>query len=215
MQFTDGAAGRTGNPSCVRPEDLNSLTIKGNGLLKIGIRDGQFPEWEYYSGELSDSAGVNEEVQRLIAPRKGELPEGIMGNSPALHTERGSISREDSPNRLTGPVQFVLRLLKFWRLRTQEAVGLLGFGPADADYVTAVLEGNGQFRGRDVQDRIAHLIWIRKTLWSLFRDLETENAWLREPHPMLDDKSPLSLLIEGSMEDLLLTREYVDSAAGM
>ena len=32
---------------------------------------------------------------------------------------------------------------------------------------------------------------------------------------MLDDKSPLSLLIEGSMEDLLLTREYVDSAAGM
>ena len=31
---------------------------------------------------------------------------------------------------------------------------------------------------------------------------------------MLEDKTPLSLMLEGSMEDLLLAREYVDTAAG-
>ena len=52
------------------------------------------------------------------------------------------------------------------------------------------------------------------TLWSLFQDLGTENSWLREPHALLDDASPLSLMLSGSMEDLLMTRDYVDSVAG-
>ena len=116
--------------------------------------------------------------------------------------------------RPAGPIQFVVKLLEFWRLGTLDAVGLLGFEPADADHVASVLEGNEQFRGRDVRDRILHLFWIRNTLWSLFRDLETENAWLREPHSMLNNQSPLSLLLGGSMEDFLLTREYVEAAAG-
>ena len=214
MEVIDGVTGRRGNPTCLRLEDLHDFGIEGKGLLKIGTRDGRFPEWESVPGELPDPAGFSKEVLRLIAPRPGELPAGIRGDSAAIQTESGLVSREDSPGRLTGPIQFVLKLLGYWRLGTQEAVGLLGFGPADADYVTAVLDGNEHFRGRDVSDRIANLIWIRKTLWSLFRDPETENAWLREPHPLLDDRSPLSLLIGGSIEDLLLTREYVESAAG-
>ena len=32
---------------------------------------------------------------------------------------------------------------------------------------------------------------------------------------MLNGKSPMSLIIEGSIEDLLLAREYVESAAGI
>ena len=122
--------------------------------------------------------------------------------------------REENRLRLTGPIQFVLRLMQFWHLETADIVGLLGFDPADLDYVAAVLAGREQFRGRDVRDRIAHLIWIRMTLRSLFQDLGTENDWLREQHVLLDDRSPLSLMLGGSMEDLLLTRDYVDSAAG-
>jgi len=104
--------------------------------------------------------------------------------------------------------------LEFWRLETTDAVHMLGFDRADAGHVAAVLAGNEQFRGRDVRDRISHLFWIRSTLWSLFRDLEVENNWLREPHSVLDDRTPLSLLLGGSMEDLLLAREYVDAVAG-
>lgn len=32
---------------------------------------------------------------------------------------------------------------------------------------------------------------------------------------MLDENSPLSLLVSGSMEDLLLAREYVEAAVGL
>ena len=116
--------------------------------------------------------------------------------------------------RLTGPIQFVLKLLEFWRLEMPQVIALLGFSEAEKAHVTAVLEGRDNFCGRDIQDRIAHLFRIRQTLDSLFRDLDAENKWLREKQVLLDGKSPLSLLLGGSMEDILLTREYVDAAAG-
>ncbi len=117
-------------------------------------------------------------------------------------------------DRLSGPIQFVLKLLDSWQLRRSDAVSLLGFDHSDATHVTEVLAGLEIFRGRDVNDRIANLLCIRETLHSLFRDLKEENKWLRESHSLLDGRSPLSLLLGGSMEDLLLTREYVDAAAG-
>jgi len=117
--------------------------------------------------------------------------------------------------RLSGPIQFVQKLKNSWRLEKTEVASLLGCGPEDAEYVSDILDGKAQPRGRDIQDRIAHLFSIRRTLWSLFRDLDVENEWLRENHPILNGKSPLSLIIEGSMEDLLLAREYVETAAGV
>ena len=124
--------------------------------------------------------------------------------------DRGAMQKE----RLSGPIQFVIKLLGFWRLDQTDVAALLGFGPADKAHVADVLDGLDSFRGRDVHDRIAHLFRIRETLDSLFRNLDAENQWLREPHVLLDGKSPLSLLLGGSMEDILLTREYVDAAAG-
>jgi len=57
-------------------------------------------------------------------------------------------------------------------------------------------------------------VQIRKTLSALFRDEAVENEWLREPHTLLNERSPMDLILEGSMEHLLLVREYVDAAAG-
>ncbi len=119
-----------------------------------------------------------------------------------------------APNRVSGPVQFVLKLLESWRLSRGDAVLLLGFDQTDNNLVRAVLAGTADLHGRDVRDRIAHLFHIRQTLASLFRDLDVENEWLREPHTLLDEREPLKLLLGGSMEDLLLVKEYVDAAAG-
>lgn len=119
-----------------------------------------------------------------------------------------------SPKRLSGPVQFVLKLLDYWRLSGDDAVSLLGFDSTDSDYVKDVLNGMASFRGRDVRDRIAHLFHIWTTLSSLFQDRGVENDWLREPHALLDEQSPLNLLLGGAMENLLLVKEYVDAAAG-
>ena len=118
------------------------------------------------------------------------------------------------PNRLTGPIQFVLKLLEDWHLSKEDAIGLLGFEQTDEAHVSDVLNGLDQFRGRDVRDRIAHLFHIRGTLSFLWQNLDVENDWLRESHSLLAEQSPLDLLLGGSMEDFLLVREYVDAAAG-
>ena len=119
-----------------------------------------------------------------------------------------------APNRISGPVQFVLKLLESWHLSRDDAVLLLGFDQEDNGFVQTVLVGAADLHGRDVRDRIAHLFHIRQTLSSLFRDLDVENEWLREPHTLLDGQEPLKLLLGGSMEDLLLVKEYVDAVAG-
>ena len=113
--------------------------------------------------------------------------------------------------RPTGPIQFVDKLLKTWRLTSEDAVWLLG---RDREYVRKLLRGSARLAGRDIKDRIAYLFRIRQTLSSLFRDEDTENAWLREPHELLNEKTPLQLLQEGSMEGMLTVKEYVDAAAG-
>ncbi len=127
----------------------------------------------------------------------------------AERTIGGSITEKA---RLTGPVRFVSKLLETWELQLDSAVSLLGLGSlSDAE---DVLAGQSALNGRDAEDRIVHLFQIRKTLSALFRNADVENEWLREPHAMLNNESPMSLLLEGSMENLLLVREYVETAAG-
>ncbi|MYB19975.1 MAG: DUF2384 domain-containing protein [Holophagales bacterium] len=116
--------------------------------------------------------------------------------------------------RLSGPVKFVRILADHWKLREADLVPLLGFEAGDTPHVAAVLQGQEELRGRDARDRITHVFRIRETLDSLFRDLKVENDWLREPHDLLEGRSPMSLLLGGSMEDLLLVRDYVDEVAG-
>ena len=116
--------------------------------------------------------------------------------------------------RLTGPIMFVRILLRTWHLNQTDAIPLLGLEKADISYAKDLLSGRVTLRGRDIKDRIAYLFRIRKTLSALFRDEEVENEWLREPHDALDGQNPIDLLLEGSMENLLLVKEYVEAAAG-
>ena len=218
MRAIHGKTGRTGYPARLHMVDLSKYGVRRNGTLQIATREGTSSEaLVWFAEERSEPAesGFFDRNYPLVEPQRDELlSTDDFLNIPAflkreLHEAPGEYSV-----RLRGPVQFVWKLLEFWRLEAHDAVGLLGFDSEDTDYVSAVLCGLEHFRGRDLRDRISHLFWIRKTLWSLFRDLDVENEWLREPHSMLDDRSPLSLLVGGSMEDLLLTREYVDAASG-
>lgn len=116
--------------------------------------------------------------------------------------------------RITGPVKFVKQLLTTWRLELPEACILLGFELSESDHVKDVLQGYATLRGRDANDRIAHLFQIRKLLSALFRDEAVENEWLRETRDALQGKAPMDLLLEGSMENLLLVKEYVEVVTG-
>ena len=158
--------------------------------------------------------GIRGNGSLRIDPSDGTSPEALRWNPGKSDGARTPTAGHHEPTRLTGPVQFVLKLMEHWRLETGDAAGLLGFDRSDADYVTSVLEGRERLRGKDVRGRIALLYGIRRSLWFLFRDLETENAWLREPHRPLHDGSPMALLLGGSMEGLLAVRDYVDTFAG-
>ena len=217
MPALQGEAGRPGNPSRLPVTGLETFGVHGNGTLQIVTREGTLSEALVWSAEersqLADSGSVNWNHPPMTPQRSGlqtdTLPELPAKNNEALREAPG-----EHFVRLAGPVQFVSRLLEFWRLETRDAAGLLGFDAEDSDHVAAILRGREPIRGRDIRDRISHLFWIRKTLHFLFQDLGVENEWLREPHSMLDDRSPLTLLLGGSMEDLLLAREYVDAVAG-
>ena len=116
--------------------------------------------------------------------------------------------------RVTGPVQFMRNLLETWKLRRDDAVPLLGFEQSDRMYVRALMDGRTALAGRDVKDRIAYLVHMRMTLSALFRDEEVENQWLREQQRILNNETPIGLLLDGGMEKLLLVKEYVDLITG-
>ncbi len=132
------------------------------------------------------------------------------------HTIGPEFNTRTSPYqaRLTGPVQFLMNLRKTWELNFADMTVLLGMDPDDGSFVKGLLTGRDALRGRDARDRVAYLYRIRKTLSALFRDKNVENQWLREPHAMLNERSPMDLMLDGSMENLLLVKEYVEAAAG-
>lgn len=191
MQTARGQAGPDGCPPVIELGNWSRFGVK-SGTLEPSMR----------SIEGFDLRPVDHFVETPSVP----FPYTASGVALA------PIPEATAARRLTGPIQFILKLLEFWRLERGDVVGLLGFDQNDADHVAAVLEGREQFRGRDVEDRIGQLYSIRKTLWSLFQDLDVENDWLREPQRLLEGKTPLALFV-GSMEELLLVREFVDEVA--
>ena len=217
MDAIHGEVGRMGKPTHLATIALDAYGVQGKGTLRIARREGTSSESLIWCPENRTESEVLTSPNMNYPPieaQEGEPPQYTYPDLPVVKTESLHDVAGAYTRRLTGPIQFVWRLLEFWHLDELEAIALLGFDAEDADHVAAILRGRQQLRGRDVRDRISHLFWIRKTLHYLFQDLEVENDWLREPHAMLDDRSPLSLLVGGSMEDLLLAKEYVDAAAG-
>jgi hypothetical protein len=119
------------------------------------------------------------------------------------------------PRRLTGPAQFLVQLLDFWQLPISGACALLGYDLQEQEAVQSILSGATGLRSRDARDRVASLVKIRTLLSGLFRSVEKENEWLREPKELLGNKSPLDLMLEGSMEKLLTVRQFVEVMAGV
>lgn len=219
MVVSPAKAGNMGHPATLSNENLEMLNVLGSGQLCFQ-QEGNSVSFNWIP--QADSVGVRERFDShpgLAAqpPDRGHVsnptavnPVNLAWSAPGHLGKRGG--------RITGPIQFVFKLKDHWCVGEAEVIRLLGYDPEDpedVECVSEVLDGRGVLRGRDIRDRITHLFCIRRTLWSLFQDQEVENEWLRERHSMLNEDSPLSLMLEGSMENLLLVREYVEFAAGI
>ncbi len=170
---------------------------------------------------------VNEKLDLIITPNKLIL-EGFARDQHTKGYEMTATSTVNVPPklaepvvgpelticRLSGPIQFFLKLLELWELNSEDKCKLLGYELADIQHVDQVLSGRLPF-SRDLKDRIANLLVIRKRLSGLFRGTDTENEWLREKHVELGNKSPIELLLSGSMENLLLIKEFVEHVGGL
>ena len=157
---------------------------------------------------------IHQPLQELNRSLQRQLVAVGLQRAATLHDESKMTKRYSYSGRITGPIRFVNKLLATWQLEAEKACILLGLEPSRLPYVIDVLQGYETLTGRDAKDRIAHLFQIRKLLSALFRDESVENEWLREPQDVLKDKAPMDLLLEGSMENLLLVREYVERVTG-
>ena len=200
----------------------NDLDMKSHRLAVYGVS--KVNVYSFFDEPLKadgDHRGDDAAVLSYTddSSRRGPLAASYKYKHPWLWWRGGKLP-SDTPTagmyqpRLTGPIQFLRKLLNTWRLSQADAVCLLGLDEFDSSFVDALLNGRVGLRSRDFKDRIAYLFHIRKTLSALFRDETVENDWLREPHDALDKQTPMDIMLEGSMESLLLMKEYVASAAG-
>lgn len=136
---------------------------------------------------------------------------------------------ESAENRSTGPsaefqpatdnrqkvgeVQFFETLLSMWGLNEEQGAVLLGY--ENLSEIRDLLSGVAGIRSRDAKDRLRCLFRIRAALRTLFRDIEVEREWLREEKEDLEGESPLDLLLEGSMANVLRVTEFVEYVSGV
>lgn len=199
-----------------------------NGQEQFQLRQSGPPRsagWPQFTSTASSSAihGISplSPLPRnvIVHPRvqAGTFEEALSAGSYfQADVETGATSGSQYPRgRLTGPIQFLSRLLELWRLDREEACYLLGYERKDQNLVEDLLNGSATLRGRDPKDRIAILFRIRSLLAGLFPRLEAENEWLRTPLKALSQRSPLELLREGSMENLLTLRQLIEHGMGL
>jgi transcriptional regulator with XRE-family HTH domain len=160
----------------------------------------------YETGVTRIPAGRLYWIAQALGVDVGYFYEGV---DPEMRGHRDTQPQARTP---TGPAKFVAKLEEIWRLDRKELSNLLGF--EDEEYVHDLMSGARKLDRRDVKDRVRHLMRIREALHSLFQSLDAEREWLREPRPELRGESPLALMLEGSMENLLTVSQFVQWMVG-
>lgn len=199
-------ANRAGGPS-IGVGSTDPVTLR-NALHMTGFLQDVAPvsygeEIGAHGDILSPEYKDQLEAGRVFAAKLARSDQGFdSAPTPGVHLK----------TRKTGEVQFFERLLDIWNLDEHQGATLLGF--EQVSQVRDLLSGAASLRNRDAKDRLRHLFEIHAALDSLYRDEEVEREWLREAQSNLNGHSPLDLLLEGSMENLLRIRQFVEYLSG-
>ena len=113
--------------------------------------------------------------------------------------------------RLDGPEELFAKIVAAWQVE-QFAEKLLGANAGDKWRVKGILSGYVRLKSRDEKDRVGELFRIFAFVHSLFRTRENELAFMHTRQDALGD-TPLSLILEGSFENLRKVRQFVQSVA--
>ena len=101
-----------------------------------------------------------------------------------------------------------------WGLRAGEARRLLG-DPPESTFYKWKKQRDGT-PGRDVLERISHVLGIFKSLQILFPDPTRADAWIRRANaaPAFGGRSALERMLGGNVADLYVVRRYLDAQRG-
>ena len=113
------------------------------------------------------------------------------------------------PGRITGPVRLIQKVTSAWAMTNDELASLLAYpSPQLAGDLVA---GKLTFAGNDDRQDRARLIYlIHSTLSDLFVDPGQERRWIRTPNPLLDDKTPLNVMLTRRIPGILIVRQIVE-----
>ena len=112
---------------------------------------------------------------------------------------------------LDGPEELFAKIVAAWQVE-QFAEKLLGANAGDKRRVKGILSGYDRLKSRDEKDRVGELFRIFAFVHSLFRTRENELAFMHTRQDALGD-APLSLILEGSFENIRKVRQFVQSLA--
>ena len=117
-----------------------------------------------------------------------------------------------TPRKPAGQVALFKIVMDEWGFSEKEAATVLGFENI-AD-IRAVLSGVRPVGHRDANDRLRAVLRIATDLDALYNDAAVIQAWLSQAQDKLGGTSPRELLLEGSMENLLLVKYYAAHLSG-
>ena len=124
------------------------------------------------------------------------------------------VKREDL-SKPHGIYDAFLRVCLRWQLSRDDQFKLLGFEPNDP-FCQRLLSGPIRRASLDVEDRAGYVVSIGIGLFSLFGNSEeAEREWMNQTRARLQNKSPLSFILDGRMENLFVVDGMVRRERGI
>lgn len=120
-----------------------------------------------------------------------------------------------SPRELSGPaLRSFFRIARAWGLNTDQERRLLG-NPPRSTFFRWKSQADAAL-GRDVLERISHVLGIYKALHILFPVDAQADAWIKRPNsaPLFGGASALNRMLSGQVSDLFVVRQYLDAQRG-
>lgn len=102
-----------------------------------------------------------------------------------------------------------------WQLTRDQSITLLGRPSVSTYHNWKNLKSSSL--SHDTLERISYLLGIHKTLRIIFsRNPESVISWIHKPnkHALFAGRSALEKILSGSITDLFIVREYLDSHRG-
>ncbi len=148
-----------------------------------------------------------ENLERFLASQGAQLP-GISWERPADFSNR-SVQERLSPAAIKG----FLRLAEAWKLRDEDARGLLG-GMSNGSYYQLKRRPTRTL-DQDRLTRISLLLGIFKALNILY-SRKLADAWVQLPNTNLafNGQTPLAFMLHGGVPAMMRVRQLLDARRG-